>query len=259
MKLTYDEDLKQINFYKTHPEYLPFVGDNFDEFRILQVGESHYVNVGQTPETEKEFSLQYFADNWWEDHCDRLFNHLDGDPETKCWGSWYNTRKVIERFLKHNQKNYSIFMNMIRAFENAVKILPERDNERLKYHYFAFMNFFQMPALYKGASFEKSLYKAEKGIADPAAVYKRTVEESCTVLDDVIKILKPNAIVFTSKAAYWAYCNHKGEVAEKDKRIIKTVHPSCAWWNRRHGADNLTGRVRLEQKLSMILLTDCNR
>ena len=58
----YDKELKEIEFYKTHPEYLPFIGDLYDEFKILQVGESHY--IGQTPETE-EFSIAYFDNNWW--------------------------------------------------------------------------------------------------------------------------------------------------------------------------------------------------
>ena len=117
------------------------------------------------------------------------------------------------------------------------------------------MNFFQMPSLYQGVSFEKSIYKAAKEKDNPAAVYKRTVEESCLVLDEVIEILQPNAIVFTSKAAYRAYCNHKGELAENDKRIISTVHPCCSWWNRKHGNDNLTGQERLERKLREILVT----
>ena len=57
MNYNYDSRLNEIDFFKIHPEYLPFIGDKFDEFKILQVGESHY--IGQTPETE-EFSIQYF-------------------------------------------------------------------------------------------------------------------------------------------------------------------------------------------------------
>jgi hypothetical protein len=252
MNDTIEKKLDAIAFYQRHPEYKPFIGEQFDKFRVLQVGESHYVNIGQTPETENDFSLQYFADNWWNSHCDKLFNQPDGDPETKYWGSWYTTRDVIGRFLIHNQKNYSIFMNMIRVLNEVVKELPKCDNERLTYHYFAFMNFFQMPALYKGVSFEKSLSKAEKGMADPTAVYKRTVEESCKVLNDVINILQPNVIVFTSKAAYYAYCNHEGEMAEKDGRIIKAVHPCCSWWNRKHGKDQKTGKERLVEQLRSV-------
>lgn len=245
----YDIKLKEIDFYKTHPEYLPFVGNKFDEFKILQVGESHY--IGQN-DKYAPFDLTYF-DKWWTDHCNGLYEHPDGYQETKCWGSWYNTREVIGRFLKSNQKNYSIFMNMIRAL-NEVKELPICDDEKQKYHCFAFMNFFQMPSLYQGMSFEASLYKAEKGTDDPAAVYKRAVEESCKVLDKVIKILKPNAVVFTSKAAYRAYCGHKGEIAKMDRRIINTVHPCCSWWNRkikRFGGD--TGKEKLVKDLSSLL------
>ena len=246
----YDKELKDIEFYKTHPEYLPFVGDKYDEFKILQVGESHY--IGQCDD-HAPFDLRYF-DKWWTDRCDELYKHPDGDPETTCWGSWYNTQEVIGRFLKNNQKNYSIFMNMIRAL-NEVTELPACDDEKQNYQYFAFMNFFQMPSLYQGMSFEASLYKAPKGTNDPATVYKRTVEESCDVLDKVIEILQPNAIVFTSKAAYKAYCNHKGEMAKQDKRIVNTVHPCCSWWNRpikRFGGR--TGRQELERALCDLLI-----
>ena len=223
----YEKELKKIEFYKTHPEYLPFVGDKYDEFKILQVGESHY--IGQN-ENYAPFGLEDF-DKWWINRCDKVYNEPDEDPETQCWGSWYNTREVIGRFLKSNQKNYSIFMNMIRAL-NEVKELPACDDEKKKYHCFAFMNFFQMPSLYQGMSFEASLYKAAKETDDPAAVYKRAVAKSCAALDKVIEILQPNAVVFTSKAAYKAYCNHKGNIVQ-DNRIIETVHPCCSWWNRK--------------------------
>ena len=145
-------------------------------------------------------------------------------------------------------------MNMIRVLDKAIGGLSECDDEKQKYHYFAFMNFFQMPSLYQGISFEDSLYKVAKETDNPAAVYKRTVEESCSALDKVIKLLQPNAVVFTSKAAYRAYCNHKGEMAEKDKRIINTVHPCCSWWNRPiKRFDGRTGRQELARALSNLL------
>ena len=250
MKLRYDEALGQIDFYKIHPEYLPFVGNNFDEFRVLHVGESHY--IGQN-NTYAPFDLKYF-DKWWTDHCDTLYKHPDGDSETKCWGSWYNTREVIGRFLNRNQSNYSIFINMIRAFDEAVEGLTACDDEKQKYHYFAFMNFFQMPSLYQGISFENSLYKAAKETDDPVVAYKRAVEESCAVFDEVIEILQPNAVVFTSKAAYKAYCDHKGNVLQNN-RIIETVHPCCSWWNRkikRFGGN--TGREHVVAELKKHLL-----
>ncbi len=245
-----EKALDRIDFYQLHPEYKPFIGDNFDEFRILQVGESHY--IGQS-DTYAPFGLEYF-DKWWTDRCADLYKHPDGNPETKCWGSWYNTRDVMGRFLNKNQSNYSIFMNMIRAFGEAVGGLPKCIDEKQNYHYFAFMNFFQMPSLYQGMSFEDSLYKAAKESDGSAAVYKRAVEESCAVLDKVIQILQPNAVVFTSKAAYKAYCKHKGKVLKDDNRIIETVHPCCSWWNRkikRFGGN--TGREHVVEELKKAL------
>jgi hypothetical protein len=56
----YGKKLKEIEFYKTHPEYLPFVGDKYDEFKILQVGESRY--IGQS-DNYAPFGLEDF-DQW---------------------------------------------------------------------------------------------------------------------------------------------------------------------------------------------------
>ena len=39
----YESKLKEISFYKLHPEYIAFVGDKFEKYRILQVGESHFI------------------------------------------------------------------------------------------------------------------------------------------------------------------------------------------------------------------------
>ena len=54
----YDKELKEIEFYKIHPEYLPFVGDKYDEFKILHVGESHF--IPQEKGSNDLFSIVYF-------------------------------------------------------------------------------------------------------------------------------------------------------------------------------------------------------
>ena len=40
----YDIELRTIPFYKDHPELLPFIGTRFNEYSILIVGESHYID-----------------------------------------------------------------------------------------------------------------------------------------------------------------------------------------------------------------------
>ena len=42
----FDDKLKEIEFYKnseTHQFMLPYVGSNYEEYRVLLVAESHYL------------------------------------------------------------------------------------------------------------------------------------------------------------------------------------------------------------------------
>lgn len=254
MKLKYDKALKQIDFYKIHPEYLPFIGFNFEEFRILQVGESHY--IGQTPETE-EFSIAYFADKWWKERC--LPVYCTKHPGDVDWGSWYTTRDVIDRFFRNYQNNYSIFSNPLKAFQNiCLQNLTKpysEDRYRQAYHYFAFMNFFQMPSLYKGESFWKSLEISAKKLHNEELAYKvyeLAIKKSACVLDQVIKTLNPRVVVFTSTAAWRAYKKY-GIYAENQEGpvMIHTAHPGCCWWNRKK-KNGISSRMHLETELKKV-------
>lgn len=227
----YDKELKEIEFYKIHPEYLPFVGDKYDEFKILQVGESHY--IGQTPETE-EFSIQYFQEHWWNSKCNDVFQHEHTNDVN--WGSWYTTRDVIGRFFENYQNNYSIFSKPLDVFRKVYQ--PENSSgDREDYHYFAFMNFFQMPSLYSGETFWKSLeISAKKQDNKQLAyeVYKTAAQVSARVLDDVIKVIDPAVVIFTSSSA-WKVYQKFGIYADSHDcpLIIQTAHPGCCWWNRK--------------------------
>lgn len=253
MNQTYEDALGKIPFYKKyHPEFKPFIGERFDTYKILQVGESHY--IGQIGEDPKDpFPLPYF-DKWWEDPCEALCQHPDPDPAEGLWGSWYNTREVVCRFLTEKSgRGYNIFANMLRAFERVyldrgrVTMTAEIKQD---YQHFAFMNFFQMPALYWGEAFEASLTRAAKKQGDERlkeAVYKKAKEESARILDQVIDILKPEAVIITSKAAYSAYCELHGD--DHDCRVIEATHPCSRWWYRKSGEDRMSGRERLEKQL----------
>lgn len=231
MKLSYDETLKKIDFYQIHPEYLPFLGDHFDAFRILQVGESHY--IGQTPKSE-EFSIKYFQEHWWNSKCDDVFDHKH--PNDVNWGSWYTTCDVINRFFKNNQKNYSIFSKPLDVFRQVCQPKNLR-GDREDYHYFAFMNFFQMPSLYSGESFWKALeISAKKQNNEQLAyeVYETAAQVSARVLDDVIKAIDPTVVVFTSSSAWKAYQKYGSYADSQDGPVmIQTAHPGCCWWNRK--------------------------
>ena len=252
MNSQYDKKLKEIEFYKTHPEYLPFVGDKYDEFRILQIGESHY--IGQTPKTE-EFSIKYFQEHWWNSKCDDVFTHEH--PNDVNWGSWYTTRDVINRFFENTQKNYSIFSKPLDVFRRVCQPKNLR-GDREDYHYFAFMNFFQLPSLYSGESFWKTLEISAKNQNDEDlayAVYKTAAQVSAGVLNDVIKAIDPAIVVFTSSSAWKAYRNYGCYADSQDGPVmIQTAHPGCCWWNRKK-KNGISSRMHLETELKKVYQT----
>ena len=152
------------------------------------------------------------------------------------WGSWYNTRDVIERFFENYQNNYSIFSKPLDVFCQVCQ--PENSSgDRGDYHYLALMNFFQMPSLYSGESFWDALkISAKKQNNEPMAydVFEQATQKSTCVLDNVIKILKPRVVIFTSSSAWKAYRKYSTYANSEDSPVmIQTAHPGCCWWNRK--------------------------
>ena len=69
----YIERLKEIPwFQKNGKEYLPFVGEDYPKYRILHVGESHY--IGNDPQ-ENLITLRDF-DGWWEGEKNKRIENL---------------------------------------------------------------------------------------------------------------------------------------------------------------------------------------
>lgn len=249
----YDKKLKDIEFYKTHPEYLPFVGDKYDEFKILQVGESHYI-----PQTKDEeaFSIEYFEKQWWKENgCAEL--------NAKRWGGWYNTRGVLEDYLSGRRtRAHGIFTEMVKLFsqvytDTPIKSISTKNSQA--YHHFAFMNFYQMPSLYKGVSYWDSLVKSAKKALNndrnqaeiwAEKVWTDTAKRSKDILDQVIDTLDPQVIIFTSKSAYKAYTNLGGKHAKR-KGVFRCVHPGSKYWHK--PTDDQIGKKELENELNALL------
>ena len=40
--MNYSEKLKAIGFFRIHPSYLPFIGTEYEKYKLLQISESHY-------------------------------------------------------------------------------------------------------------------------------------------------------------------------------------------------------------------------
>lgn len=81
--------------------------------------------------------------------------------------TWFNTRSVVNDYLAgYRTKSHGIFSNVVKSFSNVVlndKIEHINTEESQKLNYFTFMNFFQMPSLYKGEKYWDSLKKDANG------------------------------------------------------------------------------------------------
>lgn len=217
---TYDEKLNKIClsiepkpfFGELHPELLPYVGRNYDKTKILLIGESHYV--------ESATDAQWKATNWY--HAPLPENAVypfNKEGAADC----FDTRQVLCRYMIYQRgRGHTTFSNPTKVFCEITDGVDDRN-----FDHFAFMNFFQRPALKRGKSID---YEPEEVII------------ANEILEQVIQVLKPQAVIFLSKKAR---CVFKDEERTHGTPIYVVDHPTCAWWNRKHkngksGKDDFT-------------------
>ena len=202
----YDNRLLKNEFLKRHNECLPFIGEKYDDSRLLLVGESHYV--------EKE-------DVGYVDRQDYYEISYDDLPKGKYKG-YINTRDVF-KYRASNKKYFESFFSNI-ATEIAIIInhtsKVSLDQKRKAMQQFAFINYYKRP------SYERGKTIRELTTQDNMIAY----DISCYIMD----VLDPNLIVFVSKKAYDSFLNSDRNKQMRSKYRIESVsHPSCAWWNRK--------------------------
>lgn len=247
--MNYQNELEKIPFYKLHPSYIPFVGRNYDEYKILQISESHYCEA--ITDREK-YGIRYF-ENWFSTKCAEVENNLIGENFT---------RNVCNGVLK-NENTFRNFDNPLRSFCNIVLKydnirLSKYNDNRKKYSYFAFMNFYQIPAFKDKACFKDAFYKEAKSENIPKDEQYKIIEkwrnESTSLIDEVIDILNPRAVVFTSIDAWESYDNNNGKY-KNDNRIIRSAHPNWPWNKFQRKLDK-TGKQAFEDGLKRIYLCE---
>jgi len=264
MNTKYDDKLMQIDWFKLHKELLPFIGDNYDEYKVLQIGESHFIDR----RNDDEFNICYFRDNWWNSSCNDLVKMFNDKTKYNC--CWFDTRRVLQNYLDNKNGSYRIFMNIVKSFSKIMlnkEISSITPQDKQLYHHFAFMNFYQMPSLYNGSKYWNSLiksanhiYKDDKKLSGQLAreIFRKCVETSIKTIDDVINTIKPNIIIFTSISASNAYRGKEYEDCvgkyKDSPNIIYTSHPSAPFsWNKKLKAlDNKTGEQVLEDGLILL-------
>ena len=205
----YDKGLALNPIYQTHPEMLPYIGKQYNKYRILCVGESHYLSK-QT----KNFS--YDLKKWYTENLTEQ-KYDENNPLHKSFSAFF-TRYVMYDCLAKKERGagYSMFYRPAKACFNILGC--EKDDV---WEHFAFMNYYQRPAGIRGESINKQ--KEDSQISKLSFI-------------DVCKNIKPHKIIFLSKKAYNDWMSEK-TVAEEEamyKEISCAVsHPTSHWWERK--------------------------
>lgn len=205
---SFDLSFNNIENIKLHPEYKPFIGANYQKVRVLFVGESHFIKFGNT--------MDYTS--WYEKSTTVLFENSAYEERENI--GWFNTRGVIENFLKPDNNGKKAFG----IYREPAKIIMSLKSDCTSYpeafSYMAFCNYFQRPALIQSQTFNQ-IIEDENDITR-------------NIFDEIIEIIKPEMIVFLSRKAYFAYNKSPEGV------IIKNYqHPACSWWNRKNCPEQL--------------------
>ena len=209
----FDEKLDKIDHYVKYPEMRPWVGTDYNnqKVKVLTIGESHYLAKGSTYHID--------ADDWYDGIS------MSDKPDK----AGIHTRNVIFNGIKTNWKKKSkvIFKNTEDALflSNLFPVKPES-----AYYNIAFMNFFQRPAEKTGKSIKvKSV---------DLAISKQ-------VFSEVVNIINPTTVLFTSVLAY-KNAKKNGVLrylTSNNIPFVKCPHPATSWWNRESKAyGNKTGK-----------------
>lgn len=205
----YDNDLlQQVGHFKLHKEYLPYIGPQYNEFRILLIGESHYLprnDKGEPLYNEEQFAC------WYEKKTMEILR------EDIDHANWFNTRHVVNNFLEHHRSRaYSIFSKPTKVFCEVTKEQwGVNINDSDAFRCFAFCNYFQRPEF----SYGKSI-----------SVSDEDCRKSREIIQKVIDILQPQKIIFISKKAFEYFDS-------TDSRIQYVNHPTSSSWNNKNGSE----------------------
>jgi len=244
MSCKYDDKLSELEIFRVHPTLKPFIGENYEKYKILHIGESHYLS--QTVANE-EFDIRYFVQHWWKEPCDEVLEKSPG---------YVDTRNVVGNYLNNRNGAYGIFTNVVKEFSKIIlnsEITQIDAQQKQLYRHFAFMNFFLMPSLFCGRKYWDSLCESAKKLNDKNLAFEmwhKCAKISARTVDDVIDIISPNLVIFTSVSAKNAYFDGSGKHRDSDK-VIFTSHPAAPFsWNKRlKSLGHKTGKEALDEGL----------
>ena len=188
---TFDEHIEKIDHFIKYPEMMPWVGKEYPnaKIKILHIGESHYI--------KKLSKAQLDAKAWYAGKARKDLS------DSK---SWIATRSIVNKYVKTGRKrNRKIFHRSGEVFCESG--LFADTNQMTVYYHLAFMNFFQRPALQGLTYFRKHCESRDCKIANK-------------VFQDIVEIIQPDAVAFTSCFAY-GKAKSGGSIKFLDERNIR--------------------------------------
>ena len=201
----YDDDFIKIKHFQLHPEMLPFVGRNYQQIRVLLLGESHYLSNDETDEVK-------MLKDWY----DRPTTDYPFDYPRNFF-----TRGVIRNYLIGSRtRSYTMFSRPANLLIDSWNLKNVNDSEA--FTAFSFFNYFQRPASNSGSTIELT----DEDEMQAYAIYRR-----------VLEILKPERVIFLSKKAYNSY-EKKADSSEFDLTDF-VYHPTCSHWYKEDGTVKL--------------------
>lgn len=208
----FDPELSKIEHYSEahHSELLPFIGSHYRESGILLVGESHFYEYDARNDRDSE---RKYLDELW---------YVKPTPKNFSYQGNFNTRAVVHNFLiRRRTKAHSMFRNPAQCVIDAYHLDHVSDSEA--FNAFAFMNYFQRPALNAHRSIDNS-------DEDTQFAFRSFLS--------VCSAIRPKSVVFLSKKAYQCYIR-SGGAAALSIPVDFVYHPTCKYWNEEGGREKL--------------------
>jgi hypothetical protein len=196
------KELAEIKHYQKYPNLIPWIGEGYKtaQNKLLILGESHYL--------AKDSEYHHDPVLWYEgvDVSQREDLH------------WMKTANIIKNGLNNGWKEKSKLI-----YKNLSKALIESEINEFRvdqpFNKICYFNYFQRPADITGKSIK---------ISDSDS------QESSAVVGDVISIVKPDIVVFSSTLA-WNSAKKAGlinHLKEKGIECFRVPHAGMPWWNR---------------------------
>jgi hypothetical protein len=204
----FDSLLQEIDHYKSYPNMKPFIGEQYEapnHRKLLLIGESFYF--------PKSTSIHLNADTWYSGKQSDLTKEASSEQESPLM-FWINCRGLLQCSWKApGHKIYSELNNRLK------EVLPTSDQRAVSN--IAYMNAFQRPAIEKD-----SIKNSIKDI---------DIEVAIKTINDVLKIIKPEIVIFVSKFS-WDTLKSKLTYDKSKTELHFVCHPATGglWWNKKN-------------------------